>query len=266
MSEAVATTTVTRDDHYYNMSHNKQGFAYIFSHDEFSSNNLKRNAADVDETNLKNCLNNLGFEVRPFKNLKKAEIQRHIEEVCQMDHTNNNCFLVFVLSHGDANKVEALDGVYDPSEMFWNRFTADKCPSLAGKPKLFFMQCCQGNQLDPGIKLIYTTCYTETDGHVLPYTIPIHSDFCIMYATAKDHFAFRNEKKGSYFVKCLCEELEKYAYREHLLTILTFVIRRVAVEFESKSREPCRNKKKQIPYFESSLTRLLQFKIMKKEE
>ncbi|XP_023311945.1 caspase-1 isoform X2 [Anoplophora glabripennis] len=126
-----ATTTVTRDDPFYIMNHDKQGFAYIFSHDRFSIS-PQRSAADVDENKLKYLLINMGFDVRLFKNLKVSEIQYHINEVRQMDHTDNNCFLLFVLSHGDENKIEALDDTYDPSEMFWNQFTADKCPSLAG--------------------------------------------------------------------------------------------------------------------------------------
>jgi caspase-like apoptosis-related cysteine protease len=31
------------------------------------------------------------------------------------------------------------DTAYKP-EALWDPFTADKCPSLAGKPKLFFIQ------------------------------------------------------------------------------------------------------------------------------
>lgn len=81
-----------------------------------------------------------------------------------------------------------------------------------------------------------------------------------------DHFAYRNGKEGSFFIHVLCEELEEHAYSQHLLTILTFVIRRVAIEFQSKTREQERNKKKQIPYFESSLTRLVKFIEKRKEE
>ena len=36
----------------------------------------------------------------------------------------------------------------------WQPFTADRCPSLAGKPKLFFIQACQGNRMDKGVEVM----------------------------------------------------------------------------------------------------------------
>ena len=44
-----------------------------------------------------------------------------------------------VLSHGELGILYASDHPYKP-ENLWTHFTADKCPSLAGKPKMFFIQ------------------------------------------------------------------------------------------------------------------------------
>jgi len=44
-----------------------------------------------------------------------------------------------VLSHGEMGIIYARDAIYKP-ETLWTPFAADKCPSLAGKPKLFFLQ------------------------------------------------------------------------------------------------------------------------------
>lgn len=82
-----STTTVHENAAYYNMNHDNQGFAYIFSHDEFTLSQ-KRNASGVDEKLLKECLVKLGFDVQLFKNLKLAEIQYHIFE-------GNNFFFFF---------------------------------------------------------------------------------------------------------------------------------------------------------------------------
>lgn len=73
------------------------------------------------------------------------------------------------------------------------------------------------------------------------------------------YYAFRNNVDGSYFIWTLCEELKDKGTSENILVILTFVNRRVAVDFISRSSEKNANDKKQMPYFQSSLTRLLQF-------
>jgi len=43
------------------------------------------------------------------------------------------------MTHGEADKLYAADRKY-PTKTLWEIFTGDLCPSLAGKPKLFFIQ------------------------------------------------------------------------------------------------------------------------------
>ena len=52
---------------------------------------------------------------------------------------------VFILSHGEDNgTVFAQDSMYRVDHDILFQLTADKCPYLAGKPKLIFVQACQG--------------------------------------------------------------------------------------------------------------------------
>jgi hypothetical protein len=44
-----------------------------------------------------------------------------------------------VLSHGKEGKMYSRDGYYE-KEKLTAPFTNDKCPTLAGKPKLFFLE------------------------------------------------------------------------------------------------------------------------------
>jgi caspase-like apoptosis-related cysteine protease len=55
------------------------------------------------------------------------------------DHSDCDCFALAVLSHGEKGIIHSRDTAYKP-ESLWEPFTGDKCPSLAGKPKLFFLQ------------------------------------------------------------------------------------------------------------------------------
>lgn len=60
-------------------------------------------------------------------------------EVSREDHTNRDCLAVIVLTHGLEGILFAYDGSY-PQDKLWSPFTADKCSTLIGKPKLFFIQ------------------------------------------------------------------------------------------------------------------------------
>lgn len=60
--------------------------------------------------------------------------------MAQNDHSQNDCLAVVVLTHGISSSfIYAKDNPY-PVEFLWNSFTADKCRTLAGKPKIFFVQ------------------------------------------------------------------------------------------------------------------------------
>jgi hypothetical protein len=63
--------------------------------------------------------------------------------VAGLDHMAYDCFACAVLSHGDKEVVFGVDG---------QRVGLDKLkatmavPSLLGKPKIFFIQACQGSK------------------------------------------------------------------------------------------------------------------------
>lgn len=60
--------------------------------------------------------------------------------------------MVAVLTHGDKGKLYAYDGAYKCEDL-WSRFYKAHCPTLAGKPKIFVIQACQGKLLDHGVTL-----------------------------------------------------------------------------------------------------------------
>jgi len=76
--------------------------------------------------------------------------------VSKADHSNADCFACTVLSHGDnihvidkhaPGRYELEDLVYATDQIVLTKeivhlFSDFKCPSLTGKPRLFFMQAC----------------------------------------------------------------------------------------------------------------------------
>ncbi|KAJ8976877.1 hypothetical protein NQ317_001201 [Molorchus minor] len=243
---------------HYKMDHRKRGHAFIFNHEIFECGGLKSRAGtNEDCKNLKDSLIALGFEVQVFKDLNYADVEQQIRTAAQMDHTHHDCILIAILSHGEMGVIYAKDTPYKP-DYLWAPFTGDRCPSLAGKPKMFFLQACQGDKLDGGIHLRTT----ETDGEIhTTYKIPVQADFLIVYSTVKGYYSWRNTTKGSWFIQSLCEELRKRAHELDLMTILTFVSQRVALDYESNVPDSvAMHRQKQIPCIMSMLTRLIHFK------
>ncbi|CAH1178888.1 unnamed protein product [Phaedon cochleariae] len=263
LPRGTALMSSSRDAMYYNMNRKIRGLAFIFNHQKYEDpvENPERKGTDVDARKLESCFRKLDFDVHLFNDLRLEEIEFQVDFAVQTDHNKYDCFVMVVLSHGDVDKLSAKDQNYNPKEVLFDRFTSDKCLSLAGKPKLFFIQACQGGGLDYGIRLVdRKISRTEHDGLRSPYRIPVLADFLIMYATCEGQYAFRNTHTGSFFITVLCEELGRLSHTENLLTILTVVIRRVAVEFVSNNEiYKDYHDRKQVPYFHSALTRLVRF-------
>ena len=73
-------------------------------------------------------------------------------------------------------------------------------------------------------------------------------------------YSWRNTSKGSWFMQALCDAFNKYGYQLDLLTILTFVNRQVAIDYESNVPGAVQmHQQKQIPCITSMLTRLVKF-------
>ena len=73
-------------------------------------------------------------------------------------------------------------------------------------------------------------------------------------------YSWRNTTKGSWFIQALCSELNENGFKFDFLTILTFVNRRVAVDFESYCPNDFRmHAQKQVPCITFMFTRLLKF-------
>lgn len=63
------------------------------------------------------------------------------------DHYNADMFILFVLSHGCQGNIYGTDvEKVSIEEDITSCFSHENCPTLAGKPKIFFIQACQGGE------------------------------------------------------------------------------------------------------------------------
>lgn len=59
--------------------------------------------------------------------------------VGSLDHSKSDCLAMVVLSHGLKGFVYGVDDFVEIEDLL-SPFKGDRCPSLVGKPKLFFIQ------------------------------------------------------------------------------------------------------------------------------
>lgn len=128
-----------------------------------------------------------------------------------------------MLSHGQKGCFYGTDGEEVNLQGVTQPFVSGKAPTLAGKPKLFFIQACQGNDLQIGsvpcpprqaqVVDKMQSRLEEDAGAVRGETVPDSADFLVGMATVQDYKSFRNTTTGSIYIQELCRQLIKSAER-----------------------------------------------------
>lgn len=260
-NEPVAIASVSKDADCYYMNHKNRGMCIIFNHEKFDLGYDKREGTSLDAKRLKVTFGNLGFDVEVHNDFTHSEIVDKIDKVSQLDHSDNDCLCVITLTHGVQNDLLCARDVIYKSDRLWKPFAADKCLTLAGKPKLFFIQACRGDESDSGIILSpRSLIQTETDTTVVSYAIPTHADFLIAHSSIQGFFTWRNPLEGTWYIQCLCDILDQHGTTMDLMSILTLTARKVATEFSSVNTDNLTlHNKKQVPSVTSMLIRTVYF-------
>merc|ERR1712192_135467 len=131
---------------FYRMDHKFRGKAIIFNQIEFSDymggDDMVREGSKRDAEDLWKVLEGLGFDINMYIDLRSEQIRNKLENIARDEkgeNANSDCIMVIVLSHGDDKNQLAAYNKWYPDEELWNPFLAENCPSLRGKPKIFFL-------------------------------------------------------------------------------------------------------------------------------
>ena len=260
----LADLKISEDEEAYNMRHPRRGMAIIFNHKDFEPplGLTQRKGTDRDKENLCNVLQQLDFEIHVYDDLNYKEVERTLFSISADDsHKNADCLLIVVLTHGEEGILYAKDHPYR-TEKIWAPFSDMECPSLIGKPKLFFIQACQGDRLDEGVTLMKRISSTESDSDKSHSTkTPTHPDFLVVYSTIEGFYSWRNVDRGSWFIQALCQVLSnQWNEGRDILSCMTLMSRKIAFDFQSNvPTNRVMHEKKQVPCVNSTLTKDLIF-------
>uniref|UniRef100_A0A8C5WG82 Caspase 9 n=1 Tax=Leptobrachium leishanense TaxID=445787 RepID=A0A8C5WG82_9ANUR len=239
----------------YPMTFDPCGFCLIINNMEFdeSTRLSYRAGSDIDRQKLESRFSKLHFDVLVKNNLKGSEIQQELQALAEKDHSKRDCSVVVILSHGFESRhmqfpggVHGTDGTRVPVERIVHYFNGTNCPSLRGKPKLFIIQACGGDQKDRGFEVDSDSAPTSHGEHALQSdatairpdadtdetdavaSLPTTSDILVCYSTFPGFVSWRDKVRGSWYVETLDEVLEQYADTHDLQNLLLMVANKVS--------------------------------------
>ena len=254
----------------------RRGIELIINNAEFAVPDLlpERRGSEHDVHNLQRVLASLGFEVFTHQNCPAQQMRSLLAKYAAAHdekYTDADCFLFFVMSHGDIRRhsvqhtsggssssyelkntlVFGADGnLVDVVECAKQHFNASACPALRRKPKLFFINACRGSKETASAaasrtsgqkKLskegssrapLLTTIRSEHGNRELPVDIePDVYDFYFSFSSVEGHLSFLDTERGTLFVSTLVHVVEQDAAREDGAT-LSKIMKKVCTKSE----------------------------------
>ncbi|XP_064016803.1 caspase-8-like [Pogoniulus pusillus] len=238
----------------YKMKNNPHGYCLILNNYKFKNPDEDREGTVKDGEAAKRVFKWLQFEIVEHMDLEAEQMYAKVKEYSKKDHSNMDCFVCFIFSHGEKDKIKGVDNEVVNIKDLVSCFSGSNCPSLAGKPKLFFIQACQGIVGHPAVIVKEDSSgHFETDA-TPQISIPDQADILIGMATVEDYECYRSIETGSVYIQCLCDKMELLCpLSKDLITILTEVNKEVGRKVMKQ--------RKQMPKITSTLRKQLIFQI-----
>ncbi|XP_074537205.1 caspase-9 [Halichoeres trimaculatus] len=238
----------------YKMDASPCGHCLIINNVEFDpqSELSNRKGSNIDCDKLERRFKALNFIVEVKTNLKQRQIKHQLSALSKEDHSQYDCCVVIMLSHGTdvshnrfPGAVYGVDGQHVPVQHITNYLNGRHCPSLQGKPKLFFIQACGGDERDTGFEMSpdevepsFGGADDQTDAIPMSSssdslsmsdepdaraTLPTPSDILVSYSTFPGYVSWRDTQSGSWYVETLDRVLEENSTTDDLVTMLMMV-------------------------------------------
>ena len=231
------------------------GIALIISNHTFDKGiNLRdRAGGEVDEVNLQELFGSLylNYKVVFLKDLKGDQIDMALRLVSghegfsymQLDEDDkkalealspadnliaagHDSFMCCIMSHGAEGVVYGTDKETFDLENIYHYL--GECKHLTGKPKMIFIQACQGSAI------------AEHDGPEAPPPPPVTddgpgkgrvatrtADFLLSYAAFYGQMSFREKKNGSWYMSALCNIFKENYKSKDVVSMITDVHKEV---------------------------------------
>ena len=242
-----------------------RGIALIINNEHWNDDpdgKKTRTGSKEDAEKLKTTFEDLCYEVEVLPDLECEEMKHKLTKLAKgrisKDHDS---FICCILSHGDTSGVEGVDGEHIPVGELASLVNGNNCSNLLGKPKIFFIQACRGENIPEPLELDNTEDedIVTVDGTKYK-SLPPEADFFFSFSTCQDNVASRSKEKGSTYIQELSAVLKKYASTLSLDEMAMIVHDKVSKEKRTVRRGGKNYPFQQIPEIVSRLRGKVYFK------
>ncbi|XP_077534476.1 caspase-3-like [Haemaphysalis longicornis] len=233
--KVVPATELKSGPKIYPMERKPRGQCLIINNHNFKKLS-GRDGSDVDVDHTAKLFTGLHFECKIFQDLTADGMMEELFKVAQEEQQKAaDCLVVVLMSHGGMVTIRGSDNEPLPQQCIYGSddepvalesicelFNNKNCPSLQGKPKLFFIQACRGGKEDAGVaKYVPPDRTDDTPGPSNLDSYPIQkvttvSDACICYASVDNYVSYRNGATGSWFLSAIWRVFSQHAHTMHL--------------------------------------------------
>lgn len=218
-----------RKGNYYE-TNNKKGYLLVLNFRD------RREGTDEDVKKIKQFFTKcLKFDMDDPRSEAQADLSTNeLMDCLEKTQTKLNtskeyyCFTCIILSHGNEDGICTGDGQKSVDEII-KMFDSDEIPNFAGKPKLFFIQACRGENKNRGVKVHAVDNMKEDKvKEEVEVRIPHEADILAAYATTHGKVAVRAPAEGSWFISEMMKVFENNYKTDHVEDMLITVRQNIA--------------------------------------
>lgn len=214
-----------------------------------------RDGTDKDANVLRNVFEGLfRFKVNEVQDCTGEGIQQALlDQFTELERgrCEYDCFACVILTHGDKDGILGVDG--NPVSLEFlkeinikyddNGDKSPRCPSLVGKPKVFFIQACQGAETDQGTRRVAvdgpelespaasltpaapprgtSNRPPEVSAQHVVGKCPLLADIYIAKAVVSGYKCYRHTMDGTWFIQTLASVFRAHAHNSDLHSLMT---------------------------------------------
>ncbi|EFA10766.1 caspase Nc-like [Tribolium castaneum] len=228
-----ATKFCDTDDFCYKTRSRNRGQVLIINNMVFETErHITRRGAEVDERNLKELFEKMGFYVDLYRNLSRDEIKTVVKKFSEKEYKEApDMAFVIIMSHGEKieNKTVIIgsDGQAVEEEWIIMQFNNQSCSLFRNKPKILIFNICRGDLVD---NLVHFAQQTQSDSACTKNPEVgdderYYSDLMICHPSVEGFQAHRDVVRGCWYIELICTTFMENSCEVDVETMMKMVER-----------------------------------------